>query len=134
MSVPRAVTLAGFVVLAGAVWYLGPASRVTLDDPDALVAAARGMLNEQRLDSLQHQEWIEPADAPPSLRISRLKYVQVHGNHVDIVTGRSPDGPWGYRVWAVDATTVHEDEPTEHPEVFWYSYSNDLPVSPTNYP
>jgi hypothetical protein len=104
-----------------------------LDDASAaeFVAVARRLLDAQRARG-EEEEDLRGDDVPAVLRIDRLRYIRVHGDHVDIVFYQDPDVQGGYRVWADDATRYHEDRPTRYPGIFRYSYNDDEAESPTN--
>jgi hypothetical protein len=105
-----------------------------LANPAALVAEARRLLEHQRLEPKRYEDWLLDEAIPAALRFPELAYVNVHGDHVDLVTLRSPDGPMGLRIWAANATRPHADRPTRYPDIFRFSYTNDVPESPENLP
>jgi hypothetical protein len=114
----------------------GPGRRLNpeLANPAAMVAEARRLLEHQRLEPKRYEDWLLDEAIPAPLRFPELAYVNVHGDHVDLVILRSPDGPMGLRIWAANATRPHADQPTRYPDIFRFGYTNDLPESPENLP
>jgi len=106
--------------------------RETLDlaNPAQSVADARRLIASAKGED----SWIQPKDVPPSLRMPQLFRLQVHHDHVDLVTASHPDGTLGFRVWSADATRARKERPTKYADIFHYYYNNDYPVAPDNIP
>lgn len=111
-------------------------SGVELSNPQQAVADARQLiLDFQRTrENGQNSRWIEVDRLPQSLKIPKLRFAAVFTNHLNLVTGRNPDWTVGARIWAEDATVVHSDQTTKYSNVFFFSYCNDNPLSPSNQP
>lgn len=131
------------LVLAGGgigAWYvygtgafLG-SSDVYVAHPPTAVSAARQLVASFRKsagvdESSQH---LSVEQLPECLRIPRLRHAYVFRDHVNLVIGRSADWEIGARVWLLDATTTHADDPTPYHEISFYQYCNDIPISPKN--
>lgn len=104
--------------------------RETLDlsNPAQTVADARRLIASAKGDD----RWIQRQDVPPSLRIPQLVGLQVHEDHVDLVTVSHPDGTLGFRIWSADAKRPRKERPTKYADIFHYLYSNDSPAAPDN--
>jgi hypothetical protein len=109
------------------------AADIQVDDPKGAVLEARRLIDDQRRRGIESAEWIEPATLPVALRIARLRYANVHPDHVDLVLARNPDWRIGARVWA-SGVSPRGDSPTRYQDIFFYRYTNDAPVSSTNVP
>lgn len=123
-------------------WYLwksgafNSAKTVVMKNAEVSVRDARALIMEFRTngDPAERAKHFSPEDLPKSLQIPHLRYAYVFRDRINLVMGRNPDWSIGARIWSADATTKHEDKPTAYPEVFFFQYCNDIPVSPTNQP
>ena len=106
---------------------------VHVNDPHAAVAAARLLIERQRRMPEKYREMISPQELPAPLRIANLRYANVHPDHVDLVLARNPDWRLGARIWAI-RHQPHHDQATKFPEIFFYRYTNDAPVTIDNIP
>ncbi len=75
---------------------------------------------------------LRPEELPQSLRIPWLRSAQVCPDHINLILGHNPDWTIGARIWSADATTKHADKPTAYRDIYFFDYTNDLPVSPDN--
>jgi hypothetical protein len=114
----------GGFVDASDIQFANPA--LAVQDARQLIAAHRGAASNERRQHLRVDE------APKSLAIPRLRWVEVHEDHVNLILGRNPDNCLGARIWSADSTTKHADQATAYPEIFYFRYCNDFPTSPTN--
>ncbi len=103
--------------------------RITLDDPARAVADARKLIEVSG-----EQKLLGPNDLPESLRLPGLLGAQAHGDHLDLINYRDPDGHAGFRVWAAGSSCRREEKATRYPDVFIYSWTNDRPEAPDNMP
>jgi hypothetical protein len=130
LHVATIVAILGVSTVSGCGAFTGPGDLV-VEKPGEAVLAARQMLAEQQSDPTRHKGWLKEAELPPSLRIPGLHHASVHGDHIDLVLARNPDYQVGGRIWA-KAHREHQDRPTEYPEIFFFSYTNDSPESAAN--
>lgn len=142
----KAISLTlGVLALTGAAlgfWHLRTsgalitAADLRVADPTAAVRDARQLIERFRLlaspDS--RNQVLPPSQLPQSLRLPELRHALVYRDRINLVLGRNPDWSIGARVWTTDSTTVHADQTTQYPDIFFFQYSNDLPVSPSNFP
>lgn len=140
-STPRALVLVGVLTVGGA--YLGSAvapliraartgpADLVVDDPGAAVRDARALIAAQAQDAARYTGWLRPEDVPPSLRVPNLNHVTVHGDHVDLVLARHPDGYAGGRIWA-ERHRPHADRTTPYPDIYFYRWDSDFPEAPDN--
>jgi hypothetical protein len=103
--------------------------QIELSNPAATVQDARRLLAE----TTEHRT-LFPSSLPPSLRIPHLRYANLHGDHIDLVTYRNPDDSSGFRIWSATATRKHADRPTRYPGIFIFEYNNDFGDAPDNLP
>jgi hypothetical protein len=101
-----------------------------LANPAQFVADARRLIASAKGE----ERWIRGEEVPPSLRIPQLFRLQVHQDHVDLVTASHPDGTLGFRIWSADATRARKEPPTKYADIFLYHYNNDYPEAPDNIP
>ncbi len=124
------------VVLLACITLNGCGAFTNIDDlvvanPAAAVQAARKMIDEQSSDPERHKGWLNEDQLPESLRVPGLHHASVHGDHVDLVLARNPDWQVGGRIWAKQHRE-HQDRPTKYAEIFFFSYTNDSPQTPSN--
>ncbi|MBI3985325.1 MAG: hypothetical protein HY343_00245 [Lentisphaerae bacterium] len=125
--------LALLVVAAGAGCGKRPTpGDIVLAQPDRAVAEARRLIEEKRADPKLYPNWIEPHQLPEALRFPKLKCGIVHEDHMDLLIQRMPDWWVGARIWSANATRAHADAPTAYSNVFFFTYTNDEPDSPSN--
>ncbi len=105
---------------------------IKITDPARAVADARRLIAEQKANPDADRMLREPYELPESLRLPGLRYALVHEDHVDLVLARNPDWNIGARIWSADARRTHSDQPTQYPEVFFFTYTNDAEESPEN--
>ena len=130
------------LILAFALWFAWTtgafvrAGDVHVRDSAAAVRDARQLIESFRQSARADEtaRHLRPEQLPKTLRIPKLRYANVFRDHVNLVLGRNPDWSVGARVWSSDATTVHADQPTSYPDIYFFQYSNDIPVSPQNLP
>jgi hypothetical protein len=137
----RALVIVGVTVVGIAYfgYSIAPLIRAARSGPDDLVVGdpglavrdARAMIEAQQQDRTRYTEWLMPEDLPPSLRVPGLRHATVHGDHVDLVLARHPDGYAGGRIWA-EAHRPHSDQKTKYPDMYFYRYDNDFPEAPDN--
>ena len=90
------------------------------------------MIMEKRINPQKYEQWLTNNELPESLNIPHLHHVSVYDDHVSIVMARNPDWIIGARIWSLDSTKKHADQPTKYPGIYYFQYTNDLPESPTN--
>lgn len=105
------------------------AGDVHVTDPVAAVRDARALIAVPSA----HREWIMPDELPPTLRLPHLHHANVHDDHVDLILARNPDASIGARIWA-ERHRPHHDQPTRYRDIWFYGYTNDLPVGESNIP
>ena len=105
-----------------------------MSDPIATVRDGRQLIEEfgPSVAAGRRAKHFRPEQLPESLRIPRLRYAQVCPDHINLVLGHNPDWTIGARVWSADATTKRADAPTAYPDIYFFQYTNDLPVSVDN--
>jgi hypothetical protein len=110
------------------------ASDIQFENPALAVQDARQLIAAFRSEETSNGrgQHVRVEDAPKSLSIPNLRWVEVHEDHVNLILGRNPDMCLGARIWSADTTTNHADEATAYPEIYYFRYCNDLPTSPTN--
>jgi hypothetical protein len=139
VDVVRAAVAATIVLAAGCAEPIGPAD-IVIANPQEFVSTARQLLEEARKDPSKPTE-MEDDRLPPTLRIKSFdrarwpiaahRHARLHGDHLDLVLVRHPDGEAGARVWAA-THRVHQDAPTQHRDIYFYVYSKEDPESPAN--
>jgi len=136
-----AAVIGGLFFLIGLLyaWSTGAfvrASHVRLDMPTQAVTDARQLIREfqQTRDRDESARSLAKDDLPVSLRIPKLRYAVVFTNHLNLVMGRNPDWSIGARIWLDQPPDSTADRPTRYPDVLFYEYCNDLPVSVSNHP
>jgi len=112
------------------------ASDVQFADPATAVREARQLIENFRAsaEAKERPQSFNPEQLPKSLRLPKLRQAHVFHDHINLVLGRNPDWSVGARVWSTDTATAHADEPTAYPDIFFFQYCNDVPISPQNLP
>lgn len=105
---------------------------IVLRDPTQAVLDARQLVQAKQADPALYPNWLYPKDLPPSLHIAGLECAVVHEDHLDLLMSRAPDWWVGARIWTTNSLRQHSDRKTRYPDVYFFTYSNDSPVSPTN--
>jgi hypothetical protein len=90
------------------------------------------MIADKQANSKLYPGWLYPKDLPGSLRMQGLKRAVIHDDHMDLLIQNIPDWWAGARVWSIDSTRKHSDAKTQYPDIYFFTYSNDFPDSPTN--
>jgi len=131
-----AVTLFACILHTAFSQFFWRASDLYLSSPEKTVADARSLIAEFRVKKKQDENyWSLPLESiPESLRIPKMRGVEVLEDHVNLVMASHPDGMLGARIWSTDTSYVHEDKPTKYTDVFYFLYNNDFPDSPSNKP
>jgi hypothetical protein len=129
-------TFAAFILYTLFSLFFWRPSDLHLSAPEKSVADARALIAEFRAERKQDENyWSLPQDRiPESLRIPKMRGIEVLEDHVNLIMARHPDGMLGARIWSADASFVHEDKPTKYTDVFYFFYNNDFPDSPSNKP
>jgi len=109
----------------------GP-SDIIFANPEQALVDARNMIAAKQRNPELYSDWLYPKDLPESLRIPDLKCVIVQDDHVNLLVRRIPDWWVGARIWSLDSKRKHEDAKTQYKDIYFFTYSNDFPDSPTN--
>lgn len=126
------LTLA-LVCLAGCSGMTIRAKDIVVDNPAQAIADAEKLMAEQARDP-DRTNRLSVEQAPASLRIKGLKYVEVFPDHLNLVVYREPDVQHGARIWKKGSSRPHADHPTKYPGITFYRYNSDLPDGPENIP
>src|SRR5258706_373351 len=103
------------------------ANDVVVANPAAAVRDARALIASRT------GHMIATAELPPSLRIEGLRWANVHDGHIDLVFARTPDVSRGARIW-LPHQRPHHDQRTRSPDIYFYRYTPDPPVSTDTLP
>jgi hypothetical protein len=107
-------------------------SDIVFANPKQAVVDARNMIAAKQMNSALYADWLYPKDLPESLRVAGLKCASVHDDHINLLVQRIPDWWVGARIWSPDSKRKHEDAKSRYKDIFFFTYSNDFPDSPTN--
>lgn len=105
------------------------ADDIVVAEPAAAVRDARALMAQHA----QYRDQVSPEQLPPSLRIRNLRWAHVHEDRVCLIIARNPDVSIGARIWS-ERPRPHHDQRTRYPDIHFYRYTNDAPVSIDNIP
>jgi hypothetical protein len=108
-------------------------SDIYVDQPENAVVDARSLISTKNRTPDVFGDFTQPEQLPQSLRIRGLRYAKIHTDHIDLVVARNPDVSCGARIWAIPHRR-NQDEATRYPEISFFRYDNNSPVSERNIP
>lgn len=110
--------------------------QVLITNPERFVQDARQLIEHFRANpSPGRSHQVIPRDRlPPSLQVGGVMAADIFRDHASLIVDSNPDTQSGLRVWSADATLQHHDEPGPGPNIFWYRFCDDHPVSDRNLP
>ncbi len=110
-------------------FFVRPGS-IRVADPARTVADARKLIEQER--AKPSKPMLRPEEAPDSLRIPGLRWVDILDDHINLVLYHDPMQTRGARIWSLDSKREHKDTPTKYPDIYFFDYTKDAPHGPDN--